>query len=205
LRSDYGTAPPYSEPKGDRVDVATMTISVIAIATALVLAFSIELRGRRRRANQRVHRHSGDQRTHDVEESSHEFMSPAWIAMARREITLALKGRDLGDAPFTMSEEFTDAPEHLRNGRERIGFSVRIADGTVEIDDRPASMADLRVISDYDDALALARDPNSASSDPVEAEQRLADGRLRLEGDPTRLPLALQEANIHTLLARHTS
>lgn len=67
-----------------------------------------------------------------------EFMSPPWIAMARREITSALEGRDLEIEPFTLSEEFTDPPAHRRDGSDRVGFSARVGAGRVEIGDGPA-------------------------------------------------------------------
>lgn len=141
----------------------------------------------------------------DAPRSSHEFMSAGWIAMARREITKALAGRALDVEPFTLSEEFTDAPPHLRGGAAAIGFFVRVGRGRVEVGDRPEPAADCRVISDYADALEIARDPSAGSVDPTEAERRVTEGRLRIEGDPARMPAALQELDLHGLLAAHTA
>ncbi len=135
----------------------------------------------------------------------HEFMSPAWIAMARERIADALSGRDLGDERYTLCEEFTDPPEHLLpEGAETIGFCVRIADGRVDVVDRPRSDADLRIVSDYADAVAVARDPDAPAADPAEAERRMRAGRLAIHGDPSRLPAALAELDIHRMLAAHT-
>jgi hypothetical protein len=72
-------------------------------------------------------------------------MSPSWIETARHEFTKALATQQLDDDPFTLSEEFTDPPAHLRR-----------------------------------------------------------NGRLRIEGDPSRMPPALQQLDIHGLLAAHT-
>lgn len=53
----------------------------------------------------------------------HEFMSTEWVAMAREQITQALTARDLRGIDFTLCEEFTDAPAHLRrDGATTIGL-----------------------------------------------------------------------------------
>lgn len=135
----------------------------------------------------------------------YEFMSPRWIRMARERITEALSGRDLGRGAFTLCEEFTDPPAHLRpEGAETIGFCVRIDDGRVEVLDRPRRDADCRIVSDYGDALAIARDPDAGAADPAEAERRMRAGRLTVEGDPSAMPPALAGADIHRILAAHT-
>lgn len=175
------------------MSAAAWTISIIAIGVALSLALRWALDGRRR-----THR-SIDERP------AFEFMSPAWIAIARREIVRAVSSADLDVEPFTLSEEYTDAPTHLRRGTERIGFTVRIGDGRIEVSDRPDPVADCRVISDYAEALAIARDPAAASTDAAEASRGIARGRLRIEGDPSRMPAALQRLDVHTLLASHTA
>jgi hypothetical protein len=181
------------------MSAAEWTISIIAIVIAVVLAARWERDSRRRDAGS-----VGGKR--DDPRSDHEFMSGQWVAMARREITAALSGRDLDVEPFTLSEEFTDPPPHLRQGSSNtIGFFVRVGHGEVHVGDGPAPEADCRVISDYADALAIARDPDAASADPGEAARRAAEGRLRIEGDPSRMPAALQELDIHRLLASHTS
>ncbi len=176
---------------------AAWTISIIAIATAMVLAVRWELDSRAPTG-----RNGSDEGT-----VRHEFMSPLWIDMARRTITESLATADLDVEPFTLSEEFTHPPAHLRaDGEgETIGFSICVGDGRVHVADAPAQHADLRVITDYGDALALARDPDAAAADPAEAERRVAEGRLRMEGDPSRAPAALLRLDLHRLLAAHTA
>lgn len=193
------------------MNAAEWTISIIAIGVALVLAVRVELSSRRKVANAGARSRSAatgplaDATGEGSEGQKLEFMSSAWLEMARREISRALSGRDLGETRFALSEEFSDAPPHLREGDDTIGFTVRIVSGAVEVDDRPDSAADLRVISNYADALAVARDPSAASQDPDEASRRVAQGRLRIDGDPGRMPPALQELDIHALLAEHTA
>jgi len=134
------------------------------------------------------------------------FMSPAWIAMAREQIFDALDGKDLGTVPFTLCEEFTDPPEHLRPpGARTIGFYVRLGEGHVEVGDRPIRDADCTIISDYADALSVARDPDAAAADPAVMAERMAAGRLRIVGDPSAAPAVLTELNIHALLAPYTA
>lgn len=135
----------------------------------------------------------------------HEFVGPAWIGMARERITAALAGEDLDGVTFSLCEEFTDPPSHLRRpGAGTIGFCLRIAGGRVEVDDRPGTDVDLRVVSDYADALAVARDPDAAAADPAEAERRMRAGRLAVHGDPSRMPPALAALDLHRMLAEGT-
>lgn len=160
------------------MNAAAWTIMAIAIATILVIAIRSELDSRRTKT-------ANPRRGDDEAKFNHEFMSPAWIAMAEREITNALAESDLDDVePFTLSEEFTNPPRHLRRDGDTIGFFVRVAHGSVEVGNRPDPNAECRVISDYVDALEIARDPESGSADPAEAERRITEGRLRIEGDP---------------------
>ena len=135
-----------------------------------------------------------------------EFMSPTWIAMAREQILRALDGKDLRTIRFTLCEEFTNPPEHLRpSGAQSIGFYVRLRDGQVEVGDRPINDADCTIISDYADALSVARDPETAAADPAVMAERMATGRLKIIGDPSAAPAVLTELNIHKLLAPHTA
>jgi hypothetical protein len=133
-------------------------------------------------------------------------MSPQWIAMARDEITRALRDRDLGQRPFTFCEAFTDPPEHLRRpDGAPIGFCIRLDGTDVSVSDQLTEQADCTVVSDYAEALAIARDPESPSADPAAMAERIADGRITIEGDLSAAPAVLQEVNIHKLLAVRTA
>lgn len=134
------------------------------------------------------------------------FMSPAWIEMAREQISKSLTGTDLGGMNFTLCEEFTNPPEDLRReGASTIGFAVRIANGRVEVGGQPTDDCDLRVVSDYDDALAIARDPDAPVAQLSMMEQRMAEGRLKIEGNPADVPATLAGLDIHRLLSSRTS
>lgn len=137
-----------------------------------------------------------------------EFMSPGWIAAARERILSALVGKDLilGGMKYTLCEKFTNPPAHLRRpGSDSIGFCVRLSDGHVEVEDQLADDANCTIISDYTDALAVARDPDAAAADPSVMAERVATGRLKIIGDPSAAPAVLTELDIHKLLACHTA
>ena len=134
------------------------------------------------------------------------FMSPAWIDMARLEITKALAGTDLGGVNFTLCEEFTNPPDDLRReGATRLGFCLRLVDGQVEVEGQPTDEADLRIVSDYEEALAIARDPDAPAAQQSMMEERIAEGRLQIVGDPSAVPLTLAGLDIHRLLSSRTS
>jgi hypothetical protein len=133
-------------------------------------------------------------------------MGPEWIAMARDEITRGLAGIDLHGVTFTLCEEFTNPPDDLRRADgDTIGFFLQVSDGLVEVGDHPTERADLRIVSDYEDALEIARDPDAPAAAPSMAEQRIAEGRLQVVGDPTAVPPMLAELDIHRLLASRTA
>ena len=135
-----------------------------------------------------------------------QFMSSAWIAMAREQITKALARVDLDRMNFSLCEEFTNPPDDLRHeGASTIGFVIRVVDGRVEIEDQPTDRCDFRVVSDYGDALAIARDPDAPVAQPSMMEQRMAEGRLKIVGDPGAVPATLAGLDIHRLLSSRTS
>ena len=135
-----------------------------------------------------------------------EFMSPAWIEMASGEITSAFQGKDLSGASFTLCEEFTNPPAHLRRGdAETIGFCISLHDGQIEVGDHPREDADCTIVSEYAEALAVARNPEMAAADPKAVQERLASGRLRILGNPGGMPAVLGQVDVHRLLASHTA
>jgi len=113
------------------------------------------------------------------------FMSPAWIEMAREQITKVLAEADLEGINFTLCEEFTGPPDDLRReGASTIGFFVRVADGRVEVGDQATDDADVRIVSDYEDALVIARDPDAPAA--TDGESRLCGGGGRSDGSDRR-------------------
>jgi len=114
-------------------------------------------------------------------------------------------GKDLAGIDFTLCEEFTSPPRDLRRtNAATIGFFVRVSDGRVEVGDRAIDDADVKIVSDYADALSIARDPDAPAAQPSAMAERMAEGRLRLEGDPASVPPMLAELDLHRLLSSHT-
>jgi hypothetical protein len=141
-------------------------------------------------------------------------MSRDWIDMARASVTDALADADLTDVDFSLCEEFTDPPRDLRpdgrrdgrpDGETTIGFFVRVDHGRVEVGDHPIDDADLKIVSTYDDALTIARDPDAPAADESEMRKRLTEGRLQILGDPSAVPEPLAKLDIHRLLASRTA
>jgi hypothetical protein len=133
------------------------------------------------------------------------FMSPAWIEMAREQITKVLAEADLEGINFTLCEEFTGPPDDLRReGASTIGFFVRLVDGRVEVGDQAIDDADVRIVSDYEDALVIARDPDAPAAQQSVMEERVAQGRLKIVGNPTDVPAILAGLDIHRLLSSRT-
>ena len=133
-------------------------------------------------------------------------MSPAWIEMAREAITNLLVARDLRGIDYTLCEEFTNPPEHLRReGAATIGFYVRVADRQVEVGDHPIDDADVKIVSDYEDALAVAREPEAPAAEQEAVAERMAAGKLKIEGNPADMPSMFVELDIHKLLASQTA
>ncbi|HTX48945.1 MAG TPA: hypothetical protein VME40_06090, partial [Caulobacteraceae bacterium] len=85
-----------------------------------------------------------------------EFLSDAWIDEARRFLERAVEQRkdDLGGAPFSLSERFTDAPPHL-NLPDNVGAWTARYDGETLTAARGFdATADVVVEGDYQAGLA---------------------------------------------------
>ena len=134
-----------------------------------------------------------------------EFGSREWVAAMRRVFEESVADRDLTGIEFSMGEEFTDPPAHLRReGSDTIGWHVRVRDGKVEVIDGPAADLDMRIVADYAMVLPMARvvmadQPDDEARQKITAENM---SKLRIEGDPTKLPPGFMESlGIHDKLA----
>jgi hypothetical protein len=77
-----------------------------------------------------------------------------------------MAGTDLAGVDFTLREEFTDPPDDLRReGAVTVRFFVRLTD-ELEVGDHPTDDADVKIVSDYEDALSIARDPDAPAANP---------------------------------------
>lgn len=80
----------------------------------------------------------------------HEAMSVGWVNALRDYVASKITPGALDGVTGSFSCEITDPPKHLlRYGLDTIGWSARIADGKVEIDDRPYPEAMAHYKTDY--------------------------------------------------------
>jgi hypothetical protein len=57
----------------------------------------------------------------------------------------------------------------------------------------------------YRHPLAVTWNPDAAAADPDAMARRVAEGRLRIVGDPSAAPPVLRDLDIHRLLVAHTA
>jgi hypothetical protein len=80
-----------------------------------------------------------------------------------------------------------------------------VEDGRFEVGDHPTDDADFKIVSDYEDALAVARDPDAPVAQQSMMEARIAEGRLKIVGNPIDVPPILAGLDIHRLLSSRTA
>jgi hypothetical protein len=134
----------------------------------------------------------------------YEFASPEWVDMLRDLIVTGLAGKDLSGIEFTICEEYTDPPAHLRrHGSPTIGLCVRIANGQVEVVDEVVDKATKKMVCDYGWAKRYAmRFP-----DPKLRDQLMAEGLMRVEGEDemSKLPAVWLELDTTSLIRPRTA
>jgi hypothetical protein len=140
---------------------------------------------------------------HEVYEKL-EFGSREWVDMLRDLILKGLAGKDLSGIEFTLCEEYTDPPEHLRRpGSSSIGLHVRIANGEVEVVNEVIDRATKKLVCNYDWAKRYAmRFP-----DPKLRDQLMAEGIMRVEGEDemSKLPAVWLELDTTSLIRPRTA
>lgn len=145
------------------------------------------------------------------DEARYEFSSAEWVAVARQHLQDAARNMDLSGVSFAFNEVFTDASEHLgTDGEGRIGWYVRVADGSVEVERGILDGADVRIVADYQTVVPLAR-MVFAGNEELAAEARrkvaaaTAAGKMRREGNDQALARHTWMAGLHDALARRTA
>jgi hypothetical protein len=133
-----------------------------------------------------------------------EFGSPEWVDMLRGLILEGLAGKDLSGMEFTLCEEYTDPPEHLRKpGSSSIGLHVHIVNGEVEVINEVIDRATKKMVCDYGWAKRYAmRFP-----DPKLRDQLMAEGIMRVEGEDemSKLPAVWLELDTTSLIRPRTA
>jgi hypothetical protein len=133
-----------------------------------------------------------------------EFASPEWVDELRVQILKGLAGKDLSGIEFTLCEEYTNPPAHLRQpGAATIGLYVRIANGEVEVVNEVIDVATKKMVCDYEWAKRYAmRFP-----DPELRERLMAEGSMRVEGENemSNLPAVWLELDTTSLMRPRTA
>lgn len=140
------------------------------------------------------------------------LFSPEWISAIRGLAETLFADAPLAGVDFTISEEVTDPPAELLQGRtEPIGWYLRIRDGRVAIGSEPAADADFRLIADYETLHVLARRIWADDPDGIAQARELAEasaaGKLRTEGDFSLAPDVVRDLvpRLHDPMARLTA
>jgi hypothetical protein len=140
----------------------------------------------------------------------YELGSEPWLDVMRAELADGLTGEDLDGIEFTLSEEYTDPPAHLRRGgAATIGWHMRISGGRFEVVGTPLDDADLRVVADYNALLPIAHEIHPDGGPTPETEAAIAAlvaaNKLELHGDRRGTPAVLAQVNLHNRLAPRTA
>ncbi len=140
-----------------------------------------------------------------------EFLSDAWVKEAEAFLREAVATRrGLQGVRFTMCEGFSDAPPGLGAPGNRAAWSLRIADGRVEVGAGEIPDAELRVSGDYQAVTSLAQTVYAAGPEALararrELAHRAGADAIRISG---RLPdePALQRllGDLHDHMAART-
>lgn len=137
-------------------------------------------------------------------EAKFDFSSVEWIAYAREYLEAQTDDVDLTGINVAFNEVFTDAPAHLNPDAEgKIGWYVRIADGSLEVAPGILASADLVQGCDYETVLPATR---RLSTDKAldEATQRVLKDSIFREGDETAMADFEWMKGLHDAMAVRT-
>tara|TARA_E500000331_G_C17198058_1_gene688015 strand:- start:886 stop:1314 length:429 start_codon:yes stop_codon:yes gene_type:complete len=97
-------------------------------------------------------------------ETRYDFASEEWVAIARDYLEEQTRDVDLSGISVSFNEVFSDAPSHLNpNVEGKIGWYIRVADGSLEVRTGILPDPDLRASCDYETVLPAVR---RLSTDP---------------------------------------
>jgi ketosteroid isomerase-like protein len=140
-----------------------------------------------------------------------EYMSSEWVNHARSFVTRTLRDVDLSGIEVEFCEELTNAPSHLANGGQSIGWHLVIRDGQVRVGAGVID-AQTKVVASYSRMLPLARtaidhaDPEAVARLERTAATLIAEGALVPPADYGGTPAARipELAGLHNEMAAHT-
>jgi hypothetical protein len=143
--------------------------------------------------------------------AKYEFLSAEWLQELRSQLEQGLEGEDLTGIDYTMCEEYTGVPAHLRpRGGDTVGFYFRVRDGKVEVGDPPIQDANIRVLADYatvhPNAMLTHAEISAATGlDPQELmAKNAAAGTVQVFGQLSDMPPVIANVHLHDRLAPRT-
>jgi NAD(P)-dependent dehydrogenase (short-subunit alcohol dehydrogenase family) len=121
----------------------------------------------------------------------------------------ALVNVDLSGVNFSVCEEYlTPPPDLLADGRTSLGYIWRIADGDFRMEAAVAEDVDVKISADWELIRRMATLRYAIPEELEEfqrlAQQAMAEGWLRVVGDPASKPAALAQVDLHDKLAART-
>ena len=141
-----------------------------------------------------------------------EFASREWAAEADRylQAKVAAAGSALDGLSCSLTERWQNAPPHLGWKDNVAGFSLRIADGGVEVGAGPAAEADVQIDGDYNAILPIAWTIYGGDASIRERAQReygslMGDKKIERKGALPEHPGMMQVlGGLHDHMARRT-
>lgn len=126
-----------------------------------------------------------------MSDQRYEFVSAAWRAFMHGLITerLSQLGGEAKEVDWSFCEVFTNAPEHLRTDGSNAAWHCVVRAGELSFGSTVLDDATFTVTADYEAILPLARyDTRGEEERAAElarlSEQLMAEGKMKLSGDP---------------------
>jgi len=142
------------------------------------------------------------------------FASDEWLAAAQATIdaVIATSSLDLAGLSVRFSEVFTNAPADLpgRRANGTPALTLELASGAAIVIVDECDDVDFKLFADYAGFLPLVRRASYDPPDPsfeAHRNRMIADGQLRVVGEPASLPAPIQKLIevIHDRLAKITA
>ncbi|MCX4095023.1 SCP2 sterol-binding domain-containing protein [Nocardia sp. alder85J] len=145
--------------------------------------------------------------------STFEYVSPEWLEAVESIIVDLLKGHDLDSLDYCICEDLTNPPAgRADTSTGTLSWFIRIRLGELHVGSGSVDDADIRITADYTTHHELSRrvwadDPEAIAAARRHRQIAAADGRLRIDGDPSAAPLLVRElvARLHDPVAAITT
>lgn len=115
-----------------------------------------------------------------------ELGSIEWVDALRQYLATGLGDENLDGITAAASFETTNPPAHLlKDGRDAVGWFIRIEGGQVEVGDHPLAEADVHTLADYE-AMAESFRISDIEEYSRSLQKKTAEGKMRTTGDRSK-------------------